>query len=314
MAMFRPDPVTVSRTVRPRSPERAPSEAQLKRLKVQDDRLAILTELEKRKGVQDLFYADSFVVNVDQVALEKAATCEKEIVSAIEALPGVYWMIGADAGGFPVYRQEAALSDGDKNKKELFLYYNEKSNEQGWYFSTTLLGKQDEKVIVAYAGKINGDGTTLHIPFWAKKGFKGVQLMAQLNSVQQKATSHIEGLTDRVFELETELANVQPSKKKSADDESDSQSDIGAPRKGGDKGEHSPDKGKKGKGKGGKDKIKGTPGTAGWGNRALRLILAIRAEDWEHAKELAEEYAQTTLMRELIPKYQGGGSKGSDGR
>ena len=106
----------------------------------------LLAELEGAKGEFRQEFSNCVAVTVGTEAVVQANLLAEDselLKAAVEKLPGLYWMVGRDGFGRPVFRQELPSVDEDDdeptNADELYLHYANASGGGGWFFTSSLV-------------------------------------------------------------------------------------------------------------------------------------------------------------------------------
>ena len=177
-----------------------------------------------------------------------------------------------------MYRQEP--SNGI-NSKQLFLFYKATTNEDCWYIADTLYDAGLDH-IYAWCSTVGPGQVTLHVPFWAKKGWRGLVVEPHHSWARANADARIAAKDKHIAELVAQIEELNRlAEARAAADSATSE-----------------------EGKGTKGSIsqnsKGCKTNAGWGNRCIKLILAIRAYEWDTAMALANEWTETKWIRPII--------------
>ena len=266
------------RAAGPRPPDSIPPH--MKKAKTEVD------ALECACGQFDIRFCDAMAVSISNEAVTKAVeTKDADVCSTLEKLPGTYWMVGSDSSGYSVYRQEP--SNGI-NSKQLFLFYKPTPTEEGWYIADTLYDAGPDH-IYAWCKTVGPGQVTLHVPYWAKKGWQGLVIEPHHSWARGSVDERTAAKDKRIAELEAQIEDLNrlAEARIVADNAASEEGKINQNGKGGTKG------GASQMGKGGKT-------TAGWGNRCIKLILAVRAYEWDKAMAMANEWADIKWIRPII--------------
>ena len=129
-----------------------------------------LAELEGAKGEYRTEFSNCVAVTVGTEAIVQANLRQehsKVLKAAVEKLPGLYWQVGRDGYGRPVFRQELpSVNEGDEeltNTDELYLHYANASGGGGWFFTSSLVGPS---TIYGYLAEPTG---MVAVPYWDDK-------------------------------------------------------------------------------------------------------------------------------------------------
>ena len=135
-----------------------------------------LAELQGAKGEYRTEFSNCVAVTVGAEAIVQANLRQehsKVLKAAVEKLPGLYWQVGRDGYGRPVFRQELpSVYEGDEeltNTDELYLHYANASGGGGWFFTSSLV---DSPTTYGYLAELTGK---VAVPYWdGKKGLPDV--------------------------------------------------------------------------------------------------------------------------------------------
>jgi hypothetical protein len=166
-----------------------------------------LAELEGAKGEYRTEFSNCVAVTVGTEAIVQANLRQensKELKAAVEKLPGLYWQVGRDGYGRPVFRQELpSVNEGDEeltNTDELYLHYANASGGGGWFFTSSLVGSP---TTYGYLTEVTGK---VAVPYWdGKKGLPDVTSQPSHKYFAKKFGDVCEALEAKALE-ETERA------------------------------------------------------------------------------------------------------------
>ena len=166
-----------------------------------------LAELEGAKGEYRKEFSNCVAVTVGTEAIVQANLRQensKELKAAVEKLPGLYWQVGRDGYGRPVFRQELpSVNEGDEeltNTDELYLHYANASGGGGWFFTSSLVGSP---TTYGYLTEVTGK---VAVPYWDdKKGLPDVTSQPSHKYFAKKFGDVCEALEAKALE-ETERA------------------------------------------------------------------------------------------------------------
>ena len=166
-----------------------------------------LAELEGAKGEYRTEFSNCVAVTVGTEAIVQANLRQensKELKAAVEKLPGLYWQVGRDGYGRPVFRQELpSVNEGDEeltNTDELYLHYANASGGGGWFFTSSLVGSP---TTYGYLTEVTGK---VAVPYWDdKKGLPDVTSQPSHKYFAKKFGDVCEALEAKALE-ETERA------------------------------------------------------------------------------------------------------------
>ena len=148
-------------TLKPREPTGPPPSKADYRRQAQ----AVLDKVEGQTGLFSDEWCDCIAVSIADRGFEAAVTWDDAAITAIEAVPGMYWKIGCDIVGATVFRQ-APLSDefaaDAPNCKELYYSLRAGLHGNGWYITDSL---QPNSTVFAFCPNMAGE---MHIPYWQK--------------------------------------------------------------------------------------------------------------------------------------------------
>ena len=164
-----------------------------------------LAELEGAKGEYRTEFSNCVAVTVGTEAIVQANLRQDELLkAAVEKLPGLYWQVGRDGYGRPVFRQELpSVNEGDEeltNTDELYLHYANASGGGGWFFTSSLVGSP---TTYGYLTEVTGK---VAVPYWDdKKGLPDVTSQPSHKYFAKKFGDVCEALEAKALE-ETERA------------------------------------------------------------------------------------------------------------
>ena len=166
-----------------------------------------LAELEGAKGEYRKEFSNCVAVTVGTEAIVQANLRQensKLLKAAVEKLPGLYWQVGRDGYGRPVFRQELpSVNEGDEeltNTDELYLHYANASGGGGWFFTSSLVGSP---TTYGYLTEVTGK---VAVPYWDdKKGLPDVTSQPSHKYFAKKFGDVCEALEAKALE-ETERA------------------------------------------------------------------------------------------------------------
>ena len=165
-----------------------------------------LAELEGAKGEYRKEFSNCVAVTVGTEAIVQANLRQDELLkAAVEKLPGLYWQVGRDGYGRPVFRQELpSVNEGDEeltNTDELYLHYANASGGGGWFFTSSLVGSP---TTYGYLTEVTGK---VAVPYWDdKKGLPDVTSQPCHKYFAKKFGDVCEALEAKALE-ETERAS-----------------------------------------------------------------------------------------------------------
>lgn len=201
----------------PETPPReiAPCLTILNKARAKAKNKALLVELEGAKGEYRTEFSNCVAVTVGTEAIVQANLRQKDselLKAAVEKLPGLYWQVGRDGYGRPVFRQELpSVNEGDEeltNTDELYLHYANASGGGGWFFTSRLVGSA---TTYGYVAEVTGK---VAVPYWDdKNGLPDVTSQPSHKYFAKKFGDVCEALeakaleeTERAARLETGVA------------------------------------------------------------------------------------------------------------
>ena len=191
----------------PETPPRsiAPCSAIANKARAKAKNKELLAELEGAKGEYRREFSNCVAVTVGTEAIVQANLRQDELLkAAVEKLPGLYWQVGRDGYGRPVFRQELpSVNEGDEeltNTDELYLHYANASGGGGWFFTSSLVGSP---TTYGYLTEVTGK---VAVPYWdGKKGLPDVTSQPSHKYFAKKFGDVCEALEAKALE-ETERA------------------------------------------------------------------------------------------------------------
>ena len=126
--------------------------------------------IDQVSGIQYLCFTDCLAISADlSTGIE---VTDPETCDAIELIQGRYWRIGT-VNKFPVYRQEAALTDANVNVNDKELFFYKSKTHDGWFISSDMheIKKTSTHYMWCPHDETNGvpDIAKVHVPYWQKK-------------------------------------------------------------------------------------------------------------------------------------------------
>ena len=193
----------------PETPPRsiAPCSAIANKARAKAKNKELLAELEGAKGEYRTEFSNCVAVTVGTEAIVQANLRQEDselLKAAVEKLPGLYWQVGRDGYGRPVFRQELpSVNEGDEeltNTDELYLHYANASGGGGWFFTSSLVGSP---TTYGYLTEVTGK---VAVPYWdGKKGLPDVTSQPSHKYFAKKFGDVCEALEAKALE-ETERA------------------------------------------------------------------------------------------------------------
>jgi len=132
-------------------------------------------------------YADEWVQDKDNKE-------QQTVLTALQVIQGLYFMMPCLFGNRPVWKQGAAVAPATG---PLIMWFCDDQHEGGWYVSDKVWAdKQDKKklgtdvTVYMWMGgdKSNPLQSSCHVPFWAKKKSSGVRCMSYLVWLESELT------------------------------------------------------------------------------------------------------------------------------